>query len=163
LLGEREGGSEHVHAVPVARWDRPFAALAARCAPHQSSRLKVWLREAAATLSPILERETLFERNAARERELVSAAERRMLRIGYALHDGPLQEIVGFAEELRLARGQIAAIVDEADAVRVGGRFDDLEARLAELDRGLRDLAHSARPTTAVERPLEQVLRSELE
>jgi signal transduction histidine kinase len=163
VLEERAAGSEHVHAVSVERWDRPFAALAARANSSESVRLGVWLREAAAALSPVLERETLFERNAARERELVSASERRILRLGYDLHDGPLQEIVAFAEDLRLARTQITMLLDTTNASRVAGRFDDLEARLASLDRGLRDLAHSARPTTAVEQPLEHVLRTELE
>jgi two-component system nitrate/nitrite sensor histidine kinase NarX len=111
----------------------------------------------------VLERETLFERNAARERELVSATERRILRLGYDLHDGPLQEIVAFAEDLRLARTQVTSLLDASHAECIGGRFDDLEARLASLDRGLRDLVHSARPTTAVERPLEHVVRTELE
>jgi signal transduction histidine kinase len=164
VLEDRAGGSEHVHAVPVERWDRPFAALSARINSAESAaRLGVWLREAAAALSPVLERETLFERNAARERELVSATERRILRLGYDLHDGPLQEIVAFAEDLRLARTQVTSLLDAPHAECIGGRFDDLEARLASLDRGLRDLVHSARPTTAVERPLEHVLRTELE
>jgi signal transduction histidine kinase len=163
VLEDRSGGSEHVVAVPVERWDRPFAALTARINSPESARLGVWLREAAAALSPVLERETLFERNAARERELVSATERRIIRIGYDLHDGPLQEIVAFAEDLRLARSQMTALLDESHAACINGRFDDLDARLASLDRGLRDLVHSARPTTAVERPLEHVLRTELE
>jgi signal transduction histidine kinase len=163
VLEDRSGGSEHVVAVPVERWDRPFAALTARINSPESARLGVWLREAAAALSPVLERETLFERNAARERELVSATERRIIRIGYDLHDGPLQEIVAFAEDLRLARSQMTALLDESHAACINGRFDDLDARLASLDRSLRDLVHSARPTTAVERPLEHVLRTELE
>ena len=163
VLEHRDGGSEHVHAVPVMRWDRPFAALSARINSSESARLNVWLREAAAALSPVLERETLFERNAARERDLVSAAERRILRLGYDLHDGPLQELVALAEDLRLARSQVAALLDKAHVPRIHGRFDDLEARLAALDRGLRDLVHSARPTTAVERPLEHALRDELD
>lgn len=163
VLDDRRGGSEHVHAVPVERWDRPFAALAARVHSTDTARLGVWLREAAAALSPVLERETLFERNAARERELVSATERRLLRLGYDLHDGPLQEIVALAEDLRLARSQVTSLLEGTNAQRVGGRFDDLDARLAALDRELRHLAHSARPTTAVERPLEHALRNELE
>src|SRR5207245_1575907 len=66
LLAGRSGGSPHVQSVVVQRWDRPFAALVARINSCESARLAVWLREAAAALSPVLERETLFERNAAR-------------------------------------------------------------------------------------------------
>jgi len=162
-LDDRAGGSAHVHAVCVDRWDRPFAALAARVHPSQSARLGVWLREAAAALSPVLERETLFERNATRERELVSASERRLLRVGYDLHDGPLQEIVALAEDLRLMCSQVVPRLEADDAARVAGRFEDLEARVGALDRSLRDVALSIRPTSAVERPLEHVFRQELE
>jgi signal transduction histidine kinase len=162
-LAGRSACTPHVQAVAVERWDRPFAALVARIHSTESARLRVWLREAATALSPVLERETLFERNAERERELVSASERRVLRLGYDLHDGPLQEIVALAEDLRLARAQVISLLDEAQTRLVTGRFDDLEARLVSLDRGLRDLAHSARPTTALERPLEDALLNELE
>lgn len=155
--------SPHVRAVTVSRWDRPFAALAARGGAETSARLTVYLTEAAAALSPLFERQMLFERNARRERELVSASERRLLRLGCDLHDGPLQELVALAEDLRHARNQVAALLDGTDKQRVGGRFDDLDARLASLDRGLREIAHSIRSSSAVERPLEHVLRKELE
>jgi len=111
----------------------------------------------------VLERETLFERNANRERELVSAAERRLLRLGYDLHDGPLQEIVALAEELRCVRNQVVPRLADGDASRASGRFEDLEARLDSLDRSLRDVALSVRPTTAIERPLANAFRQELE
>jgi signal transduction histidine kinase len=162
VLDDRAGTSPHVQAVVVERWDRPFAALVARIHSSESARLGVWLREAAAALSPILERDTLFERNAERERELVAASERRLVRLGFDLHDGPLQEIVALADDLRLARGQVAALLRDDERKQICGRFDDLEARLASLDGGLRDLAHSVRSTTAVDRPLEHVLRKEL-
>jgi signal transduction histidine kinase len=162
-LDDRAGGSAQVHAVCVDRWDRPFAALAARVHPSHSTRLSVWLREAAVALSPVLERETLFERNATRVRELVSASERRLLRVGYDLHDGPLQEIVALAEDLRLMCSQVVPRLEADDASRVAGRFEDLEARVGALDRSLRDVALSIRPTSAVERPLEHVFRQELE
>jgi signal transduction histidine kinase len=45
----------------------------------------------------------------------------------------------------------------------VAGRFEDFEARLVELDRGLRDIAHSIRSTSALEQPLEHALRRELD
>jgi signal transduction histidine kinase len=57
----------------------------------------------------------------------------------------------------------VTSLLDDVQIERVGGRFDDLEARLASLDRGLRALAVSVRPTTAIERPLEHALRNELE
>jgi signal transduction histidine kinase len=162
-LSDLPGGSAQMHAVGIERWDRPYAVLVARCHSQQSARLNVWLREAARALSPVFERETMFERDAAREHELVSSSERRLLRLAYDLHDGPLQEVVALAEDLRLIRAQVAPLLTEGFASRVDGRFDDLDARLAALDRGLRDMALSIRPSTAVERPLEHALQQELE
>jgi signal transduction histidine kinase len=162
-LNDRPGGSAQMHAFSIERWDRPYAVLVTRCNARQSARLNVWLREAARAFSPVFERETMFERDAAREHELVSGSERRLLRLGYDLHDGPLQEVVALAEDLRLIRAQVRPLLAEGLAARVDGRFDDLDARLAALDRGLRDIALSVRPSTAVERPLEHALRHELE
>jgi signal transduction histidine kinase len=44
----------------------------------------------------------------------------------------------------------------------VRGRFADVDARLVELDRGLRELSQSLESTSALERPLERVLEREV-
>jgi signal transduction histidine kinase len=163
VLNDDACDSPHLCAVVVQRWDRPHAALVARTCSADCVRMSIWLREAAAVLSPVLEREALYDRSAERERELVSAAERRLLRIGYDLHDGPLQELAALAQDLRMARDQISPVVAPEYRDRIAGRFADLEARLGALDGGLRDLAHSVRPSTVVERPFEQALMNELE
>lgn len=162
-LHERPVHSPQVRAVPVERWDQRFAALAARSHGSARGRLQVWILECAAALTPVLERETLFQRNADRERDRFSGRERVLLRLGYDLHDGPLQELVSLSEELTLVRSQVLGVVADGDTERVAGRFDDVHARVAELDRTLRELARSMRVTSAVERPMEAVLRSELD
>ena len=92
-----------------------------------------------------------------------AASERRLLRLAYDLHDGPMQELVALAEELRLAARQIDGIVPEADRARVRGRFQDIEARLAALEESLREIAHGGRTASSVAHaPLEQSLRAEL-
>jgi signal transduction histidine kinase len=155
--------SSYVRAVVVDRWDKPFAALVARGRPETAARLAVYLRELASALTPLFERDMLFERHAARERSLVSGGERRLVRLGFDLHDGPLQELVALADDLRHARDQVASVLDDPHRSAVRGRFDDLEARLGSLDRGLRDIAHSVRATSAVEQPLEHALRNEVD
>jgi signal transduction histidine kinase len=155
--------SPRVHSALVQRWDAPFAAVAARGWPEAGERLAVFLREAAAALSPLLERSMLFEQSGARERLLVSATERRLVRLGFDLHDGPMQEIVALAADMRQARAELASIVDGQARCLLEGRFDDFEARLAELDGGMREIAHSVRSTSAVEQPLEHALRKELD
>ena len=147
----------------VERWDQPFAALVIRSRCAATANVEALLAEAAAALAPVLERDALYDRGVARERELVAAQERRLVRLGFDLHDGPLQEIVAFAEDLRNARSHIEPLLDDANRARAAGCFEDLGARLASLDRDLRQLAHSVRATTALERPLEDALRGEVD
>lgn len=92
-----------------------------------------------------------------------AASDRRLLRLSYDLHDGPLQELVALAEEVRLAALQIDGLVPEADKARVRGRFQDIEARLGALEESLRDIAQGGRSASAVARePLEETVRVEL-
>jgi signal transduction histidine kinase len=97
------------------------------------------------------------------EEGAAAASERRLLRLAYDLHDGPLQEIVVVAEELRLAARQIDGVVPEADRARVRGRFQDIEARLEALEESLREIAHGGRSAASVGRePLEKSIRVQL-
>lgn len=154
--------SAQVHVRVVERWDRPHAALVARGRGAESEHLDEYLEETAAALAPLLERASLFDRRVQREHDLVAAGERRLLRLGFDLHDGPLQEIVALAEELRAASTQISAVVPDDFRQRVHGRFNDVHARLGALDESLREIAHSIRSTTAVARPVPDAVESEL-
>jgi signal transduction histidine kinase len=155
-------GSAQVHAQIVERWDRPHAALVARGRGAESSNLDEFLAEAAAAIAPLLERASLFDRRMQREHDLAAAGERRLMRLGFDLHDGPLQEIVALAEELRTAATQISSVVPADYKQRVNGRFNDVHARLGALDESLREFAHSIRSTTAVARPVVDAVQSEL-
>jgi signal transduction histidine kinase len=155
-------GSAQVHVRVVERWDRPHAALVARGRGAESEHLEEYLEETAAALAPLLERASLFDRRVQREHDLVAAGERRLLRLGFDLHDGPLQEIVALAEELRAASTQISEVVPDDFRQRVHGRFNDVHARLGALDESLREIAHSIRSTTAVARPVPDAVESEL-
>ena len=155
-------GSAQVHVRVVERWDRPHAALVARGRAAESEHLEEYLEETANALAPLLERASLFDRRVQREHDLVAAGERRIMRLGFDLHDGPLQEIVALAEELRTASTQIAAVVPDDFRQRVRGRFNDVHARLGALDESLREIAHSIRSSTAVARPVADAVEAEL-
>ena len=156
-------GSAQVHVRVVERWDRPYAALVARGrAAAESEHLEEYLEETVNALAPLLERASLFDRRVQREHDLVAAGERRIMRLGFDLHDGPLQEIVALAEELRTASTQIAAVVPDDFRQRVRGRFNDVHARLGALDESLREIAHSIRSSTAVARPVADAVEAEL-
>jgi signal transduction histidine kinase len=74
-----------------------------------------------------------------------SAAERRLARVRFDLHDGPQQDLVLLADDLRLFRSQLDAVLThDATRDRVRGRFDDLEARMIAVEGDLRRISVSA-------------------
>jgi signal transduction histidine kinase len=149
--------------VAVKRWQQPYAALVVRARPDCRQRALVFLEEAAALLAPVLERNMLLERNAERERALVESGERRLLRLGFDLHDGPIQDLVALAADVRLAHTQVAEHVDGRGRKIVAGRLEDLTAQIVELDRTLRELAQSLEPASVLERPLADILQREVD
>jgi signal transduction histidine kinase len=155
-------GSAQVHARVVERWDRPHAALVVRGRGADPAHLDEYLAEAAGALAPLLERASLYDRRVQREHDLAAAGERRLMRLGFDLHDGPLQEIVALADELRSAAAQISSVVPADYKQRVNGRFNDVHARLGALDESLRAFAHSIRSTTPVARPVAEAVECEL-
>jgi signal transduction histidine kinase len=149
--------------VAVLRWQQRHAVIVARARPEDRLRTRAFLNEAAARLGPVFEREMLLERNAEHERGLVEAREKRLLRLGFDLHDGPLQDLVALASDVHLAQQQIGEHVRGRTRKLVAGRFEDIGAQIGELDAKLRDLAHSLEPAGIVDRPLVEVLRREVE
>lgn len=165
LEPEQQKPNEHgfIHAIPVLRWGHPLAALVVRARPEERERALVFAREATATIASGLERLALLERSAEGERSLVESSERRLARLGLDLHDGPLQELAAFAGDLHLLRRQLARVIsahEHGDIVL--GRIDDLEARLVEVDRELRELAISAESSTLMTTSFPEVLSAEL-
>ena len=47
---------------------------------------------------------------------LLQASERRLTRLGYDLHDGPLQELLLVGEDLSLFRTQLAVVLEGLSA-----------------------------------------------
>lgn len=137
--------------VPVRRWQAPWGALVVRMRNRDAA--AAVLAEAAAAMSPIVERDFLLQRGAEREQTLVKASERRLARLGFDLHDGALQHIAALGADLRRLRPQLGAAI--------AAELDGIEGRLGELDRVLRELAHSLEPASLLRRPLERVIDAE--
>jgi signal transduction histidine kinase len=164
LEGREAGGAgaRLLFGVAVMRWQRPHAALVGRVAHGGRERGVAFLDQAAAMIGPMLERQALLERNAARERSLVRASERRLTRLGFDLHDQPLQEVAALGTDMRAFRLQLERSDGGADHREILiGRVQDLEARLAALDTGLRAVCHSLEPPTLLARPMREVLERE--
>ncbi len=154
------GARGTIIGVPVRRWVHPWAALVARIRGQEDG--TVFLEETAAAMSPIVEREFLLQRRAAREHSLVSASEKRLGRLGFDLHDGALQQVAALGAEIRVVRRDVREAVPEPVSEQVISRIDGLEDSVGELDRVLRELAHSLEPASLLRRPLPRVIESEL-
>jgi signal transduction histidine kinase len=98
----------------------------------------------------------------AREPGLAAANERLLVRLGFDLHDGPLQQVYALAQDVRLLREQMVELVGSEHRKKLVGRFDDLDLQLAELHQDLRDLAHSLEPRSLLQQPLPQAVEREL-
>jgi signal transduction histidine kinase len=133
-----------IHAAPVRRWSEAKGAIVGKSQGESRRDALAFLSETALAAGPFLEIESLLERNAAHERALVESSERRLVRLGFDLHDGPMQDIAALAHDVRFFRTQLAPYLEHVqEADRLLGRIDDLEARLVALDRDLRDIARS--------------------
>jgi signal transduction histidine kinase len=155
-------GGRALRSVVVRRFTEPCAAIVARVqAPVD--RVDAFLTVAAQALTPVLERELLLERSAERERILVSAGEQRLMRIGFDLHDGAIQDVLALGADITHLRDQIYPFIVDSHRDRATGRFDDLLARVVELDRQLRELSRSLESRSIVSRPLGEILHREVD
>lgn len=152
-----------VVSVPVLRWQRPRGALVIRTTRELRAQALALAGQTAAALAPVLERDALLERGTSKERALVASSERRLARLGFDLHDGPIQELAFLGTDTTLLRRQLATSLDgKPDADRLLGRVDDLRARVDSIDAGLRTLVHSLEAPTIGTRPLPALLEQEV-
>jgi signal transduction histidine kinase len=158
----QSGSRGTIVGAPVLRWETPWAAIVARSRVENRQVVAVYLAEAAAAMSPVVERELVLDRSASRERSLVRASERRLSRLAFDLHDGALQHIAAFGADLFLVKRQLMELLPEENQALGVSRIGDLESRISELDRILRELAHSFEPGSLVRRPLPVVIDDEI-
>ncbi|GIU95320.1 MAG: hypothetical protein KatS3mg012_1777 [Gaiellaceae bacterium] len=156
-------GGGQLRSVAVERFGEPYAVVVGRTGGAPAEVARAYLGELAAALGPVLEREHLLERSASREQMLVASAERRLMRLGFDLHDGPIQDVLALAADVKLLQEQVYPFVLEPHRELANGRFDDLLARLVELDRQLRELAHSLETKSVLSRPLGEILHREVD
>jgi len=75
---------------------------------------------------------------------VAGAVERRLARVRFDLHDGPQQDVILLAQDVRLFRDQLRPLLEgSTDIGRALGRLDDFEAQLLALDGDLRRLSTS--------------------
>ncbi|HET8586745.1 MAG TPA: ATP-binding protein [Candidatus Limnocylindria bacterium] len=145
-------------ATPVRRWQRDHAVLVAQGAAVGEA--EPLLVQAAAMLSPAFERASLVERNVSGREALAQSAERRLRRLGFDLHDGPVQDVLALGAEM-------SRLSEQLDELELGpraqqlleGRMDDLRAYLTSIETDLREFSSSLESPVLVARPFEEALR----
>ena len=122
---------------------------------------EAFLLEAGPMLGAILERDALLTGNAASERALVESSERKLTRLGFDLHDGPIQDVAVAADDLRVLRDQLEAMLEDAGQRKlVREHVDTVESQLLSLDVDLRRISNEVRAASfLLNRPFAKALR----
>jgi signal transduction histidine kinase len=158
------GRGRELVGVPVTRRALTVGALAGRTSRGDAAMALMALEMGVPPISLVLEREALLESADLHGAEAVKAAERALVRFGFDVHDGPAQGVAGLQADIRMLRRQVLeALADDGRAELIVGRLSDLEARSSLLADQIRGLARSASSPAALEEPVEEVLRGELQ
>jgi signal transduction histidine kinase len=163
LLAGQVAGDDprrQLFGVPVGRWRLPIAVLVGSARPGARGNATRIVGEAVPMLEAILERDALLAGNAASERALLQSSERKLTRLGFDLHDGPIQDLVVLAEDLRLFQGQLEGLLPRrTDYRRVRGRMEDFDAQLVALEAQLRRLSTEIHAPVLLNRPFPVAVR----
>ena len=125
-------------------------ALVSRGGGAAASHRMLLLEAAMPVLAATLVRDEYLSSRAAEEEPnrrsaQLGPAERRLARLRFDLHDGPQQDLMLLAEDLRLFRSQLDSVLTHDETrERVMGRFDDLDAQLVAVDGDLRRISVSS-------------------
>jgi signal transduction histidine kinase len=152
-------------AMPVGRQPQPLAALVASASAGTRARAKLLMSELSPLLEAILERDALLTNNAESQRSLVESSERKLRRLGFDLHDGPLQDVSVLADDIRLFGRQLDRLI-ESSRVRdlVHGRLEDIDAQLVAVDHELRRLSNEVNVASVLlNRSFESALRDRIQ
>jgi signal transduction histidine kinase len=93
----------------------------------------------------------------------VAAGERRLTRLGYDVHDGPLQDVGAARRELCLVRGAVAGALSPGpgrDAVL--DQLASIEEIVAATEAGLRELAQATASPAILARPFRTLVENEV-
>jgi signal transduction histidine kinase len=167
LAGEtvEAGARRLLLGIAIGRARHPVGALIGSANAGEPQLARALLGEAAPMLAALLRRDIQHAETAASEHALIEASERKLVRLGFDLHDGPIQDLAALADDLRLFREQLErelGPLDERKLVR--GRVEDLEAQLVALDAELRRLSNEVQAASVLlNRPFRSALRDRVQ
>jgi signal transduction histidine kinase len=150
--------------VAVGRQPQPIAALVGSGPAETRTRARMLMGEVAPLLAAILERDALLTNNAESQRSLIESSERKLTRLGFDLHDGPIQDVAVLADDVRLLGDQLDEVIKpERERGLVRGRLEDVEAQLVAIDSELRRLSGEVNAASVLlNRPFDSALRDRI-
>jgi signal transduction histidine kinase len=161
---EPEAHRRMLVGVAVGRQPQPLAALVATGLAETRIVARMLMNEVAPLLAAILERDALLTNNAESQRSLVESSERKLTRLGFDLHDGPIQDVAVLADDVRLLGDQLDEVIKpERERSLVRGRLEDVEAQLVAIDSELRRLSGEVNAASVLlNRPFDAALRDRI-
>jgi len=145
-------------ATVIKRWQRGHAVVLAEGGDVADA--EPLLVQSTAMLGPAFERASLVERNVSGREALAQSAERRLRRLGFDLHDGPVQDVLALGAEMSRLGEQLDELeLGERTTRLLDGRLDDLRAYLSTIEADLREFCSSLESPVLVTRPFEEALR----
>jgi signal transduction histidine kinase len=79
----------------------------------------------------------------------VEAMRRRLLRLAFDVHDGPMQDLIGMTWRLQSARERAMKEAEKGQLAALAGLFDDFAGDLGRVEKGLRSLMFSLEHNSA--------------
>jgi signal transduction histidine kinase len=157
-LAGRAPSQAHRRTAVISRWRRGHAVLLVEGSQVEDA--EPLLLQAAAMLSPAFERAALIERDGAGREALAHSAERRLRRLGFDLHDGPVQDVLALGAELTRLTDSVSELeLGQRSERLLAGRLDDLRAYLVSIEADLREFCSSLESPVLMARPFEESIR----
>jgi signal transduction histidine kinase len=145
-------------AAVVTRWQRGHAVILGEGGDVDDA--EPLMVQAAAMLGPAFERSSLVDRNASGREALAQSAERRLRRLGFDLHDGPVQDVLALGAEMSRLTEQLEELkLGERTTRLLDGRVADLRAYLSAIESDLREFCSSLESPVLMARPFEETIR----
>ena len=84
----------------------------------------------------------------------VEAIRRRLLRLAFDVHDGPMQDLIAIAYRMQSMRNEVCAAARPEQAVELSKTFEEFGAQLGQVEQGLRSLMFSLEHDAAAQSSL---------
>jgi two-component system, NarL family, sensor histidine kinase DegS len=123
----------------------PYVPRKPRLDRRNKDRRTPWT-DAAVRTSPVLsvQRDVVGEHGVRAE-----VLQRRLLRMAFDVHDGPMQDLIAMGYGLNTLRTQVAAAIGGENVISLAPAFDDLVVQLAATERTLRSMMFSLEQNAA--------------